>query len=153
MNAATLLANLRSAGVRLAVTERGTLRYQGDPSTVDQWLPRIRQYKAELLALLSTDIGLSPLTPEQRNGIREAIAERAAIQEHDGGLSRPEAEAQARCAMRVYRYRLTDRPADWLMMIAPGCELDEARQSLIARFGRERLLEVQIHQPGAMQRN
>lgn len=49
--------------------------------------------------------------------------------------------------MRVYHYRLTDRPKDWLVMIAPGCELDEARRSLIARFGSERLLEVQIHRP------
>lgn len=150
MNATTLLANLRAAGVRLDITERGTLRYQGDQSAVDCWLPRIRQSKAELLALLSADTGPPPLTPEQRNGIREAIAERAAIQEYDGGLSRSEADAQARHAMRVYRYRLTERPADWLVMIAPGCDLDEARRTLIARFGSERLLEVQRHRQEVM---
>lgn len=147
MNATTLLANLRAAGVRLDITERGTLRYQGDQSAVDCWLPRIRQCKAELLALLAADTSPPPLTPEQRNGILDAVAERAAIQEHDGGLSRSEAEAQSRRAMRVYRYRLTDRPADWLVMIAPGCDLDDARQKLIARFGTERLLEVRIHRP------
>ncbi|WP_200386372.1 hypothetical protein [Thiocapsa imhoffii] len=38
--------------------------------------------------------------------------------------------------------QLTDRPADWLVMIAPGCDVDEARQALIARFGIERLLPV-----------
>ena len=150
MNAATLLADLSTAGVRLAVTERGTLRYQGDQSAVDHWLPQIRQYKAELLALLSDDTGPPQLTPDQHSGIHEAIAERAAIQEHDGGLSRSEAEAQARGAMRVYRYRLTDRPADWLVMIASGCALDEARRSLIARFGAERVLEIQRHRPGVM---
>lgn len=150
MNAATLLANLRAAGVRLAVTERGTLRYRGDERTVDCWLPQIRQRKGELLALLSANATPPPLTPAQRNEIREVIAERAAIQEHDGGLSRPDAEAQAHRAMRIYRYRLTDRPADWLVMIAPGCELDEARQTLIGRFGVERLLEIQRHRAGVM---
>ena len=65
-------------------------------------------------------------------------------------MPRPEAEARAASAMRVYRYRLTDRPADWLVMIAPGCDLDEARRTLIARFGTERLLEVQIHRPEVM---
>lgn len=145
MNAAVLLANLRAAGLRLDITERGTLHYQGDQSAVDRWLPRIRQCKADLMALLSADTVPPPLTPDQHTGIHEAIAERAAIQEHDGGFSRAEAEFQARRAMRVYRYRLTDRPADWLVMIAPGCDLEEARHSLIARFGVERLLEVQIH--------
>jgi len=145
----TLLSDLRAAGLRLAVTERGTLRYQGDQSVVDRWLPEIRQRKAELLALLATSTEPPDLTLEQRNGIQDVIAERAAIQEHDGGISRSEAEAQASHAMRVYRYRLTDRPTDWLIMIAPGCELGEARRSLIARFGRERLLDVRIHRPEA----
>lgn len=147
MNAATLLANVRAAGVRLDITERGTLHYRGDQSAVDRWLPRIRQCKAELMALLSADTVPPPLTPDQRAGIHEAIAERAAIHEHDGGLSRSEADSRARRAMRVYRYRLTDLPAEWLVMIAPGCELEEARRSLIARFGFERILEVQIHRP------
>ena len=145
MSATTLLANLRAAGVRLAITERGTLHYQGDQGAVDHWLPRVRQCKTELLALLSADTGPPPLTSDQYEGIREAIAERAAIQEHDAGFSRSEAEALARSAMRVFRYRLTDRPADWLVMISPGYELEEARRRLIDRFGRERLLDVQIH--------
>ena len=147
MNATTLLANLRAAGVQLDITERGTLRYRGDQSVVDRWLPKLRQCKDELLELLSADAAPPPLTSDQLNGVREAIAERAAIREYDGGFSRSEAEAQASHAMRVYHYRLTDRPKDWLVMIAPGCELDEARRSLIARFGSERLLEVQIHRP------
>jgi hypothetical protein len=146
VNAAILLANLSAASVRLAVIEHSTLRYQGDQSTVDHWLPQIRQSKAELLALLSDDTGPAPLAPDQRNGIHEANAERAAILEYEAGMARPQAEAQVRGAMRVYRYRLTDRPADWLV-IAPDYELDEARRSLIARFGIARLIEVQIHRP------
>lgn len=91
-----------------------------------------------------------PLTADQQADIREVIDERAAILEYEAGTPRPEAEARAASAMRVYRYRLTDRPADWLVMIAPGCDLDAALRTLIARFGSERLLEVQIHRVEAM---
>ncbi|WP_200377130.1 hypothetical protein [Thiocystis violacea] len=93
---------------------------------------------------------LPPMTADQQADIREVIDERAAILEYEAGTLRPEAEARAVGAMRVYRYRLTDRPADWLVMIAPGCDLDAARRTLIARFGNERLLEVQIHRPEVM---
>jgi hypothetical protein len=44
--------------------------------------------------------------------------------------------------MRVYQYRLTDKPDTWLTMLAPGCDLDEARRSLVLRFGPERLIDV-----------
>jgi hypothetical protein len=43
--------------------------------------------------------------------------------------------------MRVYRYRLIDKPDTWLTMIAPDCDLEEARRSLRLRFG-ERLAAV-----------
>jgi len=44
--------------------------------------------------------------------------------------------------MSVYRYRLTDKPGTWLVLIAPGCDLDEARRVLENQFGAERLIEV-----------
>lgn len=44
--------------------------------------------------------------------------------------------------MRVYRFRLTDRPEVWLTMLAPGCDLDDARHALTLRFGPERLIEI-----------
>jgi hypothetical protein len=40
--------------------------------------------------------------------------------------------------------RLIDRPATWLTMIAPDCDLKEARRSLRLRFG-ERLATVVEH--------
>ncbi|MBK1716671.1 hypothetical protein [Thiocystis violacea] len=80
--------------------------------------------------------------------IHEAIEERAAILEHEAHLPRPQAETQAARAMRVYRYRLTDHP-DWLTLIAPGCDLEEARRALVSRFGAERVLDIQAHQPFA----
>ena len=46
--------------------------------------------------------------------------------------------------MRVYRYRLLDKPDTWLTMIAPDCDLEEARRCLRLRFG-ERLTEVVDH--------
>jgi hypothetical protein len=46
--------------------------------------------------------------------------------------------------MRVYRYRLIDKPDTWLTMIAPNCDLEEARRCLRLRFG-ERLTYVVEH--------
>jgi hypothetical protein len=73
--------------------------------------------------------------------IQEHLEERAAIMEYDGGLTRKQAETEARRNMRVYEYRLTDSPDSRLTMIAPGCDLEEARESLHKRFG-DRLLDV-----------
>lgn len=53
------------------------------------------------------------------------------------------AQTQAERATRVYRYRVTDHPNDWLTLIAPGCDLEEARAELQWRFGAARLLAVE----------
>lgn len=42
----------------------------------------------------------------------------------------------------VYRYRLTDKPDTWLILIAPGDDLNEARKVLENQFGKERVIEV-----------
>lgn len=81
---------------------------------------------------------------QQDDPIAEHLAERAAIQEYDGGLTRKQAEDEARRALRVFEYRLTDNPDSWLVLIAPGCDLDEARESLRERFG-NRLLDTRKH--------
>ncbi|NEX19758.1 hypothetical protein G3480_05420 [Thiorhodococcus mannitoliphagus] len=144
MTATALLADLAAHGIELRVTDRGTLRYQGDKAAVHGWLPQIRKYKTELIGLLRNchPPDIPPLSAEQRAAITEAIGERAAIMEHDGGLTRQQAEVQAAHAMRVYRYRVTDHPNDWLTLIAPGSDLDDARKALIWRFGEQRLIEV-----------
>jgi hypothetical protein len=51
--------------------------------------------------------------------------------------------------MRVYQYRLVERPDTWLTLLAPGCDLADARRSLALRFGPERLIEVREHRAGA----
>jgi hypothetical protein len=83
-----------------------------------------------------------PLSASDQDAIHEAIEERAAILEFEAGRSRTEAETQAALSLHVYRYRVTDRPQDWLTLIAPGCDLEEARQSLLWQFGPDRLIEV-----------
>lgn len=88
---------------------------------------------------------MSTLTEAEELAIEEAIQERAAILEYDGGEKREESEHQARSAMRVYFYRLTDNPRLRYVMIAPGCTLADARKSLAGRFGPKRLIEVLPH--------
>jgi hypothetical protein len=83
----------------------------------------------------------SELSEEDLESIDEAIEERAAIREFDGGETREVAERNARSAMRIFRYRVADKPSSWLALIAPGCDLTEARRHLELQFG-ERLLEV-----------
>jgi hypothetical protein len=76
-----------------------------------------------------------------QQNIREQIEERSAIMEYDGGLSRKDAEQAAAAAIRVYCYRMKDKPNSELTAIMPGTELDEARENLKNKFG-DRLLEV-----------
>lgn len=83
-------------------------------------------------------------TSEHSEAIAEHMAERAAIQEYDGGLTRKQAQREARRTLRVYEYRLIDNPDTWLVLIAPGCDLVEAQQGLRDRFG-SRLLDTRIH--------
>lgn len=71
----------------------------------------------------------------------EYLEERAPIMEYDGGLPREQAEKQARRALRVYEYRLTDNPETWLAKIDPGSNLETATTYLHRRYG-ARLIEV-----------
>ncbi len=140
MSADILLA-ISAAGVELAIGESGNLKVTGDRIEIDRWLPEIRAHKPELLELLS-GTEPPPLSADDNETIREAIEERAAIREFDAGESREVAEREARAAMRVFRFRLTDRPDTWMTMLAPGCALDQARHDLVLRFGAERVIEV-----------
>ena len=121
---------MRARGDRLSVASRAPL--------TDQQRAWIRAHKVELLQLLG---GAVPASPKPTAEDQEANAGRAAGCGPDGGESR---EAAARHAMRVYRYRLIDKPDTWLTMIAPDCDLEEARRSLRLRFG-ERLAAVVEH--------
>lgn len=147
MDAEQALKRLSAAGIAIAV--RGNdldVTYQTEP-TAQQW-DWLKANKPVLLRLLSAPPSPpADLTDDDREAIRETFEERAAIHEFDGGLSRPEAERQAREAIRIYHYRLTDKPASWLTMIAPGCDLDQARYALTNTFGPNRLVDVVEYQP------
>ncbi len=41
----------------------------------------------------------------------------------------------------VYEYKLTDS-LSWLVLLAPGVDLNDARRTLEAQFGEDRLVEV-----------
>ncbi|WP_041447080.1 hypothetical protein [Thiocystis violascens] len=85
---------------------------------------------------------MPPLPHSQETAIREALDERASILEFDAGLPQSVADTHESNALRVYRYRVTDHHEVWLILIAPGCTLDDARHTLSGRFGAERLLDV-----------
>jgi hypothetical protein len=122
---------LSARGDRLSVKSRVPLN--------DRQRAWIRAHKWELLQLLAD---LAPpagaLTGEEREATQVRTAVRA------GAQAMGASTAPAPSAMRVYRYRLDDKPATWLTMIAPNCDLDEARRCLHLRFG-ERLTDVVEH--------
>ncbi len=124
---------MRARGDRLSVASRAPL--------TDQQRAWIRAHKVELLRLLA---GAVPAPLDLTGEDREAAEERPTVRAPGGGESRERTAGDERFAMRVYRYRLIDKPDTWLTMIAPDCDLEEARRSLRLRFG-ERLAGVVEH--------
>jgi hypothetical protein len=135
MKAAGIL--MRARGDRLSVASRAPLT---NPQRA--W---IRAHKAELLRRLADSVPNPPRVanndPEAIRGTREGWR---SIRDIAAEESRNPTALPARHAMCVYRYRLTDTPDAWLIMIARDCDLDEARRSLHLRFG-ERLTAVVEH--------
>lgn len=143
MDASTLLADLTKAGIALRIEGERLMATPGHLLT-DAHRDLIRRHKGELLALVRGRDNPPPLTVEDQDAIAEAIEERASILEFEAGLSRPVADAQAASAMRVYQARIAMPDADprWLVLLAPGCDLADARRTLDWRFGAERVLDV-----------
>lgn len=75
-SARALMGMAYQDGVRLSIGDDGP-RASGPPDALRRWLPLLRPHRAEVEAII------------------EEVEERAAILEHDGGLSRVEAEAEA----------------------------------------------------------
>jgi hypothetical protein len=122
---------LSARGYRLSVASRIPLN--------DRQRAWIRAHKWELLQLLAD---LVPPAGALTGDDREATKVRTAVRA--GAQATGASAAHAPSAMCVYRYRLSDRPETWLTMIAPNCDLDEARRCLRLRFG-ERLTDVVEH--------
>lgn len=92
-----------------------------------------------------------PLSPADLAAIEESVVERASILEFDAGMDRRQAEIVAQSAMRVFRALVAmpnGQDPRWLVLLAPGCDLAEARATLHGQFGPERVLEVVEHSGG-----
>jgi TubC N-terminal docking domain len=92
VKAAAVLQDLAARGVRLEV--HGTDLIADGPADAlpDELIDRLRAFKAELLGHLGGAVEEQPWAAADW---RAYFHERAAVREHDGGLSRPEAECLA----------------------------------------------------------
>ncbi len=91
MNALNLIQEVTQAGVTMTL-EGGDLVLSGARPLPDDLVEQLRRHKPEVVATLNR-----PIDPE-------ALEERAAIMEFDGGLSREEVEAMAH-ALQTRRMR------------------------------------------------
>ena len=124
--------NLRADGCDLAIQGRLDAELRA----------RLREHKSELLRLLIT-AEAADIEAMTENAL-EYFAERSAIAEFDGGLSRENAERQA--AERVYEYRLHGWTQYGVWLGQPGDGIDAARQWCEERFG-DRVVDVRPYRP------
>lgn len=141
VNAADILAHAEQHDIHLRADGDQLLLDAPKDALTQDLRETLKQHKPALLDLLRN----RGLTEDQRADIQEHLEERSAIMECDGGLSRREAEHQAKRNLRVYRYRLADNPDSWLIFLSPGSDLDEATRLLERQFGVGRVLEVRTH--------
>ena len=152
MDLQATLDRIAAAGIRLGIdgSGQGITVESAAPLTPDQ-RDYLRRHKPEILAHLRQQGATParppeppPLTDAERADIAEAVAERAAIMEYDGELSRPDAEAAAVARMRVYRVQIAQPtgPPVWAVMLAPGCDLPEATRAAHNQFGANRVLSI-----------
>ena len=102
---------------------------------------------AELLAAAAS-AGLALRVESGALRVRGPQAERAGIMEFDAGIPRPEAEALAAGATRVFQVLIgmgADEPPRWITMLCPGCTLAEASRICAVKFGAGRVLKVLDH--------
>jgi len=132
------LKEIKQAGLIISLAG-DQLKVDNAERLTDRLRSLIRTNKPALVSQLSKTNAAK--ANELQNDIREQIEERAAIMEFDGGLSRKEAEQAATASIRVYCFRVKEKPNSELVVIMPNAELDEARKSLMLRYG-ERLLAV-----------
>lgn len=76
--------------------------------------------------------------------IQEAIEERAAIREYDGGQTRYDAMRAAKEDIVVYRYRLNGDPKIWHRVMPWGGTKRAALEALQSRYSYSEILEVSL---------
>jgi|GEM_PF-1834169 len=141
MNLERVVTQMQRAGFALQIGGEEKLLV----SPIDKLTKKQRDFlkanKQDLIKTLSQH-QTPKLSNDDLDNIKEHLDERAAIQQFDGGLSQSEAERQAESNMRVFHYRITDYPDSWMVMIAPGCDLDEAKRTVNAKFGNDRVIDI-----------
>lgn len=135
MTADELHQNLLAAGFALR-DDGGVLRVAPAARLGQRLQNLIRKHKAHLLLLVNRPEP-PPLTADETADIEEAVQERAAIREFDGGEDRATADTNAASGMRVYRLLIAmgeGQEPRWITMLAPGCDLAEAERTAFIRF-------------------
>ena len=127
MNPPELLRHLEAQGLTLTLTPGNGLAASPKRLITPELADRIRQHKPALIAALQA----RQAQPDPED-VREFYAERAAIMEHDGGLPRPEAEAQA-LHLACVRFQLHQREGGGYV-VAPGKTIAEVIDGLKARY-------------------
>jgi hypothetical protein len=97
MTAAALIAEARAAGVHLHLVGDNGIRWRCSGPPPSHLLARLRDLKGDVIAALREEglRGRGTHWADDAQRWRDAYEEKAAIREHDGGLSRVEAEAAA----------------------------------------------------------
>lgn len=126
------LLKIKEAGFDISLVD-GFIEISPADALTDTQRDYIKTHKQALIRQLSC--------AQLQQDIREQIEERAAIMEYDGGLTRRDAEQAAAAAIRVYCYRIRDKPTTELTVIMPGTELTEALEKMRNKYG-DRLLDV-----------
>lgn len=126
------LLKIKEAGFDISLVD-GFIEVSPADALTDTQRDYIKSHKQALIRQLSC--------AQLQQDIREQIEERAAIMEYDGGLTRRDAEQAATSSIRVYCYRMRDKPSTELTVIMPGTELTEALEKMRNKYG-DRLLDV-----------
>src|SRR5687767_1561206 len=109
MGAPDILTSLKSMGLRLS--PRGSsIWVEPKAAITDEARLIIREHKIELLGLLT------PNPADAHEALTKAVEERAAVMEYDGGLSRADAERQARQAYKAWLFQLHGR-WEWFTLL------------------------------------
>jgi hypothetical protein len=127
-----ILNDITNAGLNISLVG-DQLRIANPEKLNDSLRDLIRANKSEIVKYFSNT--------QLLQDIRERTEERSTIMEFDGCLSRQDADVAATNAMRVYCYRVTDKPESELVTLKPNVELAEATKELKERYG-DRLLSV-----------
>ena len=132
------LSELRKSGFDVSLNEQNGIVISPASKLTQQQRDFIKANKPEIVSNLKdyrrTDV---------QQAIQEQFQERAAIMELDGGLSRAKAEKAAVSAIRIYNYKVTDKPDSILTAIMPNADLEEAERILRRQYGQRLLMVIE----------